>query len=146
MHHHARIKGKLILVPFVPQEVLEIRTLPYIFHELFIRQLRFFFYDERASCNSHRKRRSPIVRHKQLRIFFFNLIPGNQIRKNYPTILTIELPSEHHVEFLKLRHFFWYSVHNSPFKCTGFEPFPSFFAHFMGLLYHVLSYYTILYL
>jgi len=40
--------------------------------------------------------------------------------KHYPAILSVELASEDHIEFLEFAFFFQYPVHREPFKCTGF--------------------------
>ena len=120
MHHHAAVKGKFILVPFIPQKVLKVRTFPDIFDQFFIRYFLFLFDDECASRNPHWQCRSSIVCDEERCITRFYFVPRDEVGKYYPAILSVELASEDHIEFLEFGFFFRYPVHREPFKCTGF--------------------------
>jgi hypothetical protein len=76
--------------------------------------------EECASRNPHRKGRSSIVCDKKRCITRFYFFSGNEVGKHYPPILSVELASEDHIEFLEFAFFFQYPVHREPFKYTGF--------------------------
>jgi len=99
---------------------------------LMLRLLLVRFDDKCASRNPHRKGRPSIVCDKERHITRFYFFSGNEVGKHYPAILSVELASEDHIEFLEFGFFFRYPVHREPFKCTVFWASLRFSVHFMS--------------
>ena len=76
--------------------------------------------DKCASRNPHRKGRPSIVRDKERCITRFYFVPWDEVGKYYQAILSVELASEDHIEFLEFGFFFRYLVHREPFTCISF--------------------------
>jgi len=88
--------------------------------------------DKCASRNPHRKDRPSIVCDKERCITRFYFVPRDEVGKYYLAILSVELASEDHIEFLEFGFFFRYPVHREPFKCTVFWASLRFSVQFMS--------------
>ncbi len=70
-------------------------------------QGRFLIFPIQTNLGKLSPTVASIARHKKLCVFFFDLVPRDEISLHNPSILLIKFTSEDHIEFLKFRYFFW---------------------------------------